>query len=92
MTSQASSTCPCCHQVLPEVRSAGEELRDVLVARGVFVTFDNRVSESVAAELLGLAPGTLRNWSYGDAKLPYTQVARRRTYRLDVLAPLIELK
>jgi hypothetical protein len=69
-----------------------DELQLACVAHGYYVTPDGRVREEVAAELLGLAAGTLRNWSYGDSPIPFTSVARRRTYRLSDIAAFMEAK
>lgn len=88
------SLCQCCGQPVADpgarIEARVKELRDACQSTGRMVTPDGRVREEVAAELLGLAPGTLRNWSYGDSPLPFTRVARRRTYRLADLAAVME--
>jgi len=87
------TSCPHCGQAMPEedrLAAAARELADSCRAQGYLVTPDGRVREDAAAALLGMAPGTLRNWSYlEDDRLPYVRVARRRTYFLSDLAALI---
>lgn len=58
---------------------------------GRWVSPDKRVREDVAAEILGMAPGTMRNRRAALAPvLPCYQVSGRVTYRLDDLAALVE--
>jgi hypothetical protein len=54
------------------------------------ITGDGRVSEPAAAELVGLAAGTLRNLRAGSCPLAFYKVAGRVTYRLADLAEFIE--
>lgn len=88
------SHCPHCgYSLVPRedaVASRLRELEHACQSRGLPVTGDQRVSEQVAAELLGRAPGTLANWAYGDGTLPYTKVSGRRTYRLADIAAFLE--
>ena len=92
----ATACCPCCGQAVPDTQAlADARLHELVTAchsHGYLVTPDGRVREEVAAELLGLAPGTLRNWSYSESPVPYTKVARRRTYRLSDIAAFMETK
>jgi len=85
--------CECCGRgVRPKADLLAEEverLRQSCRAAGHLVTPDDRVREETAAALLGLAVGTLRNWAYSGSTLPFTTVARRRTYRLEDLAALL---
>lgn len=80
--------CPTCGQSIRPVpvETRVAELEAACRAHGFLVTPDGRVREDTAAALLGLAAGTLRNWSYGERQLPFVRVARRRTYRLVDLA------
>jgi hypothetical protein len=60
---------------------------------GHAITPDLRVSESVAAELLGIAAGTLRNWRSSTGNVPYHRIGGRFgrvTYKLIDLANVIE--
>jgi hypothetical protein len=85
--------CPACGHTFDPAPAVDpvRALELVCRERGFLVTPDGRVREDVAAQLLGLAAGTLRNWSYGETRLPYVRVARRRTYRLtDIAAQLAE--
>lgn len=96
MTQDRPALCPCCGRSLPSIgdRIAVrlQELESACQNHGYLLTPDGRVREEIAAELLGLAPGTLRNWSYSETPLPFTKVARRRTYRLADIAALLEEK
>lgn len=86
------STCSCCGQPLPRdaLTERLQAFKQWCAENGRWVSADDRVNEDVAAELLGLAPGTLRNWSYVDQPLPIVRVAKRRTYRLRDLAAFLE--
>lgn len=80
--------CPNCgHRIAPAVPE--QSLERLCRDRGLPVTVDGRVSENVAAEILGRSPDTLRNWSYADAPLPFVKVRGRRTYRLDDIAEML---
>lgn len=82
--------CPNCgHEYVPETRTPVQELEVACRERGLFVTVDGRVTEQVAADLLGRAPGTLANWAYSDRPLPFVKVSGRRTYRLSDLAEFL---
>lgn len=54
--------------------------------RGVVVSADGFIRESAAAQLVGRAAVTLRNWRYCSEPLPYRRFAGRIEYRLDHLA------
>lgn len=63
--------------------------------RGYHVLPDGRVSEGVAAELLGIAEGTLANWRYaGTAPKAIRMGSRgsRWSYRLLDLAEFLECR
>lgn len=82
--------CPNCgHHFLPAASAPDVSLERVCRERGLPVTVDGRVSEQVAAEILGRSPDTLRNWSYADAPLPFVKVRGRRTYRLEDIAQML---
>jgi len=95
MTQDRSALCPCCGSKLPSIddRLADRmrELERACRTHGYLVTPDGRMREETAAELLGLSAGTLRNWSYMEPPpIPFTRVARRRTYRLADIAAFLE--
>jgi hypothetical protein len=73
------------------ITAKAEELRADLESRGVSVGFDRepRVTEAVAADLLGRAVGTLRNWRYGASPLQHIQIGGRYYYRLKDIASLL---
>jgi hypothetical protein len=67
-----------------------EQLRVAAVARGYRVTGDDHVSAACAADLTGLASGTLRNWrSLLVEDLPYRKVAGRVQYDLAGIAAFL---
>jgi len=66
------------------------ELREACRRHGHLVTADDRVRENVAAELVGRAAGTLRNWALAGGPLLPVRVAGRRLYRLVDIAKLSE--
>ena len=82
--------CPHCHGTgYLQPPDAGELLCDLEAAcreRGHWISPDNRVREDAAADLIGLAPKTLRNWRSTDAPLPYILRKARPLYRLEDLA------
>jgi predicted amidophosphoribosyltransferase len=80
--------CAACGQPLPRT-GAPDSLERICRERGLPVTVDGRVSEAVAAEILGRAPDTLRNWAYASAPVPFVKVRGRRTYRLQDLAAFL---
>lgn len=60
---------------------------------GAFISGDGRIGEEVAAELLGLAPGTLANRRSEGAAPPHYRLGgggHRVTYNLSDLAAWIE--
>ena len=57
---------------------------------GAFISGDGRVPEEVAAQLLGIAAGTLANQRRAGSGPPFFRVSGRVTYRLADLAALIE--
>jgi hypothetical protein len=65
------------------------ELRDWCDRSGRWPTADGRVTEKTAAEILGRAPGTLRNWRSGDRPLRFNTAGGRVTYALRDLAEFI---
>ncbi len=58
--------------------------------RGHCVSGDGRVPETVAAELLGVAFGTMRNWRTALAGPPYFRIRGRIYYRIVDLALFVE--
>lgn len=58
---------------------------------GETITGDGRVSEVVAARLLGHHPDTLRNWRDAGEGPPYYKPAGRITYALRDLASFVEV-
>lgn len=66
------------------------DLRDWCEARHVPILPGDRVSEHAAAQMLGRADGTLRNWAYADRPIPFVTVRGRRTYRLADIAAMIQ--
>lgn len=81
--------CLCCGQLLPGDRVTAEQLAEACRRAGLRVTPDGRISEAAAADLLGLAPGTVRNWRSQHRPLAYVRIGGRVTYRLETLAALI---
>lgn len=71
---------------VPDQVAPADQLRAACAARGIWVSADDRVREADAAELLGMAPKTLRNWRYTNEPLPYTTRAGRPLYALSDLA------
>jgi hypothetical protein len=88
-----SLSCPNCGYCLTDPAPAAvdpvDQLRAWCAERGHWVMEDGRVFEDVAAQILGLSAGTLRNRrSYGSGALPYHRSGGGRiTYRLaDLIA------
>ena len=85
--------CPNCgHHFIARAQeplTPAQELERACRERGLPVTIDGRVSEQVAAELLGRAVGTLQNWAYQDQPLPFVKVRGSRTYRLSDIAEML---
>ena len=65
-------------------------LRKACEHAGAFVSGDGRVHEEVAAQLLGIAPGTLANMRRAGTAPAFFRVSGRPTYRLSDLAESIE--
>lgn len=85
--------CPNCGHSLTQPdqpRSPAQRLEQACRDRSLPVTIDGRVSEQVAAELLGRVSGTLANWAYGSAPLAFVKIRGRRTYRLTDIAEFID--
>jgi predicted site-specific integrase-resolvase len=55
-----------------------EELEVRLLAQGKFVSLDQCVMPDVAAEILGVSVGTLKNWRADGTGPPFICVARVR--------------
>lgn len=76
------------------VAASGRSLEAAARQAGMVVTGDGRVSENAAGELLGLAPGTLRNWRSERDGPPSYQIGvgsgSRVSYRLAELAEWLE--
>jgi hypothetical protein len=90
VTAAARHVCPCCHGTgyAPQAEPSElvEQLRDTCRERGTWISPDDRVRESAAAELLGLRPKTLENWRANGARLPFIKRAGRPLYALADLA------
>lgn len=85
------SACPHCHGTGRAMEpSPAERLREALERRSVHVTPDGRVSEAVAAELLGRAPGTLRNWQVAGGPIAAVKIRGRRSYYVSDIAAILE--
>ncbi len=90
--------CPCCGcEIDPEPAVSVGDLRDYCRQHGLPIFPGGRVSELVAAELLGKASGTLKNWrcTHGPAQLPYVRSGGGRgriSYRLADLADFLRLE
>lgn len=85
------SCCPNCGQVLPRdpVDEMLERLREACQVRGLFVTWDDHVTERIAAELLGREMGTLRNWRSQHRPLKFRKLNGRIEYPLSELARML---
>lgn len=88
--------CPHCGRPINEQQpvTAADLARDCK-ARGLAVLPGARVSESVAAEVLGLSAATLRTWRsrHGGGQLPYVRTGGskgRVSYRLDDLCAFFD--
>jgi len=62
------------------------ELQEACQREGIRGTLDGRVSEEVAASVLGKAPGTLKNWRQAHRPLKYRRSGGRIQYSLRELA------
>lgn len=69
----------------PDRTSKLSEIRQSAADMGVPV-FEDTVSETDAARLLGRSPFTVRNRRLIDQPIPFEKVGRSIRYRLDVLA------
>jgi len=83
--------CPACGQPLPRedaIDARVQALRQYCEEHEYTIFPGDRVREDAAAKLVGLEPGTLRNWFYRqDTRLPGERDrARRRMYRLEDVA------
>lgn len=81
--------CPHCGGTgsVPDAKPALiDQLRAACVARGTWVSPDERVREADAAELIGWQPKTLRNRRYADAPIPFVMRGGRPLYALSDLA------
>jgi hypothetical protein len=78
---------------LSRIAATERKLAEACRESGVRLSADGRVSEMVAAGLLGLAPGTLKNRRCEGAAPPHYQLAGRGgkiSYSLHDLATFIE--
>lgn len=83
--------CPNCgHPLGLAAESPVDALERACRERGLWVSLDGRVTEAVAAELVGRAPGTLRNWALGEQPLPFVRIRGSRTYRLTDIAAFMQ--
>jgi hypothetical protein len=83
--------CPACGQPLPvdPVESRTDALRAACLELGLFVTWDDFVSERTAARMLGREPATLRNWRGLHRPLRFRKLSGRVEYPLAELARLL---
>lgn len=88
-----SVKCPRCgHQIESLAEPTERRETDLLMVckeRGYHVTADQRVSEAVAAELLGRSPRTVAHWAHEGSGPAFVRVRNRRTYRIGDLALLL---
>lgn len=84
-------TCPTCGQPMPTdpIEQMSTRLQSACRDMGAFVTWDNFVSERIAASLLGREPGTLRNWRCGHRPLRFRKLHGRVQYQLADIAALL---
>lgn len=83
--------CGCCLQSPVDLAGSVEALRTVCRARGYWLAPDDRVREDTAAELLGIAPKTMKNRRYEGAGLPHVIRAGRPLYALaDIATALVK--
>jgi hypothetical protein len=61
-------------------------LHDVAIERGHRITGDGFVASRAAADLLGVAPGTLANWRAQHDPIPHRSIRGRVQYALSDLA------
>src|SRR6185312_13209573 len=92
MTEQ--NLCPHCGQPMPLSRAKAIEAqmaawRTWCKQNGRWVSPDDRVNETTAAELLGVSPFTMRNWRSARQPLSFVRVRGRISYRLRDLAMMI---
>jgi hypothetical protein len=74
------------------VSACCEVLRDWVMAHGLWLSPDGRVSEATAAAILNRSERTLESWRYGSARIRYHRPSPRSavTYNLRDLAEYIE--
>ncbi|WP_150291668.1 hypothetical protein [Sphingobium estronivorans] len=70
----------------PANADISETLRAACIERGIWISPDGMVREAVAAELIGVATKTMRNWRYADQPIPFTTRAGHPLYKLHDLA------
>ena len=78
--------CPKCGYHADDQAGQVEELAEAVRRAGHRVTPDMRITEAAAADLLGLAAATVKNWRGMHRPLPFVKVGGRATYRLRDLA------
>ena len=81
------------HDPLNRIAATQRRLEEAVRESGDWISGDGRVGEMVAAGLLGLAPGTLKNRRSEGTAPPYYQLGgggSRVTYALFDLATWIE--
>jgi hypothetical protein len=66
-----------------------EELKTACRELAIMVSWDSHVTEPAAAQLLGKAPTTLRNWRDQHRPLPFRKLGGRVQYDLADLAAYI---
>src|SRR4029450_6372250 len=91
------ATCPRCGYRLAQGNGLDAAVVDLVAQleracreRDYWISADGRVSEFVAAQLLGRTSVTLRRWRVNGAPLPFYRNAGRITYRLREIAEFLE--
>lgn len=75
------------------VKETAARLEEAVKNKGYYITADGRVSEEVAAELIGIAFGTLKNWRHsGKAPRHYKKPVSRcgSSYKIIDIAQWLE--
>ena len=81
--------CPNCGgtgHISETAEDRADQLRRACSERGIWVSADDRVREESAADLLGVAVKTMRNWRYGARPIAAVTRSGRPLYALADLA------
>ena len=91
--------CPTCGRAVAPVDDTPDRLAALVEAlrlriaeRGLRSSADDMVPEAVAGELLGKAPGTLRNWRAGARPLEFIRRGGQVLYPLAALAAWLDAR